>query len=504
MARKPPGRRQAGPIGDDAGLMNPPALPWRTLPADPSSGPAGGPAPAGRTRRQCLLQGAALLALPAAASAAPPAAVRRLAPDVLGPLPPLPLRERRLANGLQVVSLPTQGGATVSVQVWYRVGGKDDPAGRSGFAHLFEHLMFKRTRHMAAEMFDRLTEDVGGQNNAFTAEDMTAYQSEVPSNHLERLLWAEAERLAHLQVDQDSFDSERKVVIEELRERVLADPYGRLFNALPQQAFERHPYQRPVVGSETDLNAATLDDVRRFHATYYRPDNALLIVVGDFEPAQLDGWVDRYFGPLVTPAVAIPRVSVVEPPRKRDLRVVLRAPNVPLPALALVWKGPPARHPDAAALAVASALLSSGESSRLNEALVYQSQAAQAAGFASELHADAGLLAAYAVAASGQSLRKLEAALMAEITALARGPVRRAELDKVRTQLLTGALLSRQTPQGLADAIGRAVLVQGDARDVDRRTGRLQAVQAADVQRVLQRHVLQARRVTLDYVGSPA
>ena len=460
-------------------------------------------------RRHWLLHGAAAaatLALPARAVAAPHAAPHAAlpAPARLAPLPRLPLRERRLANGLQVVSLPTVGGATVSVQVWYRVGGKDDPEGRSGFAHLFEHMMFKRTRHMAPEMFDRLTEDVGGQNNAFTAEDMTAYQSEVPSNHLERLLWAEAERLANLQVDQASFDSERKVVIEELRQRVLADPYGRLFNALPQQAFERHPYQRPVIGSEADLNAATLDDVRRFHSTYYRPDNALLIVVGDFDPPQLDAWVDSYFGRLLTPAEPIPRVNITEPARQHDARVVVTAPNVPLPALALVWKGPPARHPDAAALAVASALLSSGESSRLNQALVYQAQSAQAAGFASDLHADAGMLAAYAVAASGQPLRRLEAALLAEIGALARGPLGRAELDKVRTQLLTGALLSRQTPQGLADAIGRAVLIDGDAREVDRRIGRLQAVQAVDVQRVLQRHVLSARRVTLDYVKAPA
>ncbi len=231
-------------------------------------------------------------AQPAQAQTAPAAAPAPTAPQE--PVQPprlnvnLPVqvpRQRTLANGLQVASLATGGGGTVSVQVWYRVGGKDDPVGRSGFAHLFEHLMFKRTKHMADEMFDRLTEDVGGQNNAFTAEDVTAYQSEVPANHLERILWAEAERMVHLQVDQANFESERKVVVEELRERVLADPYGRLFNALPGLAFERHPYRRPVIGSEADLNAATLDDVRRFHATYYRPDNAVLIVVGDFDAA---------------------------------------------------------------------------------------------------------------------------------------------------------------------------------------------------------------------------
>jgi zinc protease len=419
-------------------------------------------------------------------------------------LPPLPLRQRRLANGLQVISVADRSTASVSVQMWYRVGSKDDPVGRSGFAHLFEHMMFKRTEHMPNEMFDRLTEDVGGQNNAFTAEDMTVYQNEVPSNHLERLLWAEAERLAHLQVDQASFDSERKVVIEELRERVLADPYGRLFNAMPAYGFEVHPYRRPGIGNEAELNAATLDDVRRFHDTYYRPDNALLIVAGDFDPAQLDAWIDRYFGPLRTPSVPIPRVNVVEPPRARDIRAALTAPNVPLPAVALLWKGPAASHADAAALKVAAALLSSGDSSRLNEALVYRTQMAQTAGFSVDLYADAGQLAAYAIAASGRALAAVEAALLAQIRRLATGRIDAAELDKVRTQLLTSMLSSRQTPQGQADAIGQAVLLQGDAREADRLLLQVQAVQAGDVRRVLATHLLKARHVALEYTQGAA
>lgn len=442
-------------------------------------------------RRHCLLLGlASSLTLPAwAAAPAKPTALS---------LPPMPLRERRLANGLQVISVADRSSATVSVQVWYRVGGKDDPAGRSGFAHLFEHMMFKSTKHMPNEMFDRLTEDVGGNNNAFTAEDMTGYQNEVPSNHLERLLWAEAERLANLNVDQANLDSERAVVQEELRQRVLADPYGRLFNALSVEGFAQHPYKRPVVGSIEDLAAATLDDVRSFHSTYYRPDNAVLIVVGDFEAAQLDGWVDRYFGALSTPSSAIPRVTVREPERTAERRVALHGPNVPLPAVAVLWQGPNAAHPDAAALQVASALLSAGDSARLNEALVYRAQAAQAAAFAAELYADAGMLAAYAIAASGQRLDKLEAALLAEITRLANGPITAAELDKVRTQLLTAALVSRQTPQGKAGAIGKAVLLRGDAKDVNQELARLSAVSAADVHRVLTQ-MLKGKRVTVHY-----
>ncbi|WP_395702726.1 M16 family metallopeptidase [Aquabacterium sp.] len=452
-------------------------------------------------RRHCLA-----MALAASAGALPvgtAGAATRAAPTLPAPtpalsLPPMPLRERRLANGLQVISVADKASATVSVQVWYRVGGKDDPEGRSGFAHLFEHMMFKSTKHMPNEMFDRLTEDVGGNNNAFTAEDMTGYQNEIPSNHLERLLWAEAERMANLNVDQANFDSERAVVQEELRQRVLADPYGRLFNALPVENFALHPYRRPVVGSIEDLNAATLDDVRRFHDTYYRPDNAVLIVVGDFDPPQLDAWVDRYFGPLKTPEDAIPRVNIVEPERASDRRVALQGPNVPLPAVALLWQGPKAAAADAAALQVAAALLAAGESSRLNEALVYRAQSAQAAGFATELYADAGLLAAYAIAASGHPLAQLEAALLQEIGRLAQAGPSPAELDKVRTQLLTAALVGRETPQGKADAIGRAVLLRGDAQDANRALARLSAVSGADVQRVL-KQMLKGRRVTIEY-----
>lgn len=414
-------------------------------------------------------------------------------------LPPLAMSERTLANGLQVIGLPLPGAGNVAVQVWYRVGGKDDPPRRSGFAHLFEHIMFKRTKNLPNEAFDRLTEDVGGSNNAFTAADVTAYLNEVPANHLERLLWAEAERMGSLQVDQANFDSERDVVKEELREGVLADPYGRLMNALPGLGYLRHPYRRPPIGSIEDLDAATLADVQRFHATWYRPDNAVLIVAGGFDPADLTRWVDRHFGPLQRPAEPLPRLKVAEPRRTESRRVALTGPTVPLPALAILWQGPRAGAADAPALQVASALLSSGDSSRLNEALVYRAQVAQSAGFWTDLNAEAGMLAAYAVAASGKSLASLEAAMLAEIRRLAQRPIPQDELDKVRTQLLTSVVASRQTPGGQAEGVGWALVNYGDARQADGEIARLQAVTAADVQRVLRRHVLERPTVTVSY-----
>src|SRR6185312_15991369 len=211
-------------------------------------------------------------------------------------IPAIQYRERTLPNGLQVLSVEDHASPNVAVQMWYHVGSRDDPQGRSGFAHLFEHLMFKSTKHMHAEQFDRLTEDVGGANNASTGDDITNYYEVVPSNHLQTLLWAEAERLSNLNVDEANFTSERAVVEEEYRQSVLAQPYGKLFNAIDQYSYKVHPYKRRTIGSIPDLEAASLKDVIAFHDTYYRPDNATLIVAGDFDPKQLDAWVDQYFG----------------------------------------------------------------------------------------------------------------------------------------------------------------------------------------------------------------
>ena len=412
---------------------------------------------------------------------------------------PIAYTERTLANGLQVIAVPSRGSPTAAVQVWYRVGSKDDPAGRSGFAHLFEHLMFKGTRFLKSEQFDRLTEDVGGSNNAFTSNDMTAYQSIVPSNHLEVLLWAEAERMSNLDVNQANFVSERAVVEEEYRQRILASPYGRFSNAIAPAAYQVHPYKRTSIGRIDDLEAATLQDVVTFHSTYYRPDNATLVIAGDFDAQQLDAWVDKYFGALPRPATAVPRVSDDEPAWTSDRRVAVTGPRVPLDAIALVWLGPNSASADVPALQVAAALLSAGESSRLNQALVYREQIASDVGFDVDVRAGPGLLTATAIAASGKSLDELSRSLQVQLDRLANQPVSAAELAKIKTQVLTGALLLRQTPEGLASAVADAAVLAGNPAKVNSDLQALQAVTAQDVQRVVRRYVTSAHRVTVTY-----
>lgn len=418
------------------------------------------------------------------------------------PVPELQPRQRRLANGLQLLSLPMQDTATVAVQLFYRVGGKDDPPGRSGLAHLFEHLMFKGTRHMAAEQFDRLTEDVGGSNNAFTAEDMTVYHSQVPAQHLEALLWAEAERMAHLQVDQAGLDRERAVVREEYQQRVLADPYGRLFQAIPVYGFEHPGYRRPVIGSVEELEAATLADVQAFHAEHYRPDKALLVVVGAFDAASLDRWVDRYFGPIAAPERPAAPPALPQPRRTREALHRLAVPGLPQPAVLALWQGPRADSAELPALQLAQALLAEGEASRLNQSLVHEQRLAQSCGFELMLNAEAGLLAAHAISTGRSRPELLLERLSREVQRLAEEPIPPAQLERARALLLTQALLERETPEGRGLALGQALLLRGEAAAATGDLEQLQRIGAEAVQRVLRRHVLQGARVGLLYIDA--
>lgn len=418
---------------------------------------------------------------------------------------PLNIKERTLPNGLRVVSLRDVTSPTVSIHVWYNVGSKDDPKGRSGFAHMFEHMMFKSTRNMKSENMDRITEDVGGFNNASTYDDFTNYFEVVPSNYLETLLWAESDRMVNLNVDEANFKSERDVVKEEFRQRILANPYGMLFGQyIEKLSFKTHPYQRPGIGNLDELNAATPEDANSFYKTFYRPDNAVLIVVGNFEQAQFDSWTDKYFGRLSKPTGTIPRVSAVEPERTKEERHMTTAPNVPFPAVAITYLAPPSSSPDIPALEIAEKILSGGESSRLYQSLVYKQQIAQQAQFSSDIRVDRGLLYLLAIASEGKTADVLEKALLTELKLIQTKPVSASELAKAKNQLVTQTLQEREQNDGKASAIERAVAYYGDPRAVNSDIQKLQAVTAADVQRVMKKYFTDTNRVVIYYQGESA
>lgn len=417
--------------------------------------------------------------------------------------PPIAYKHRTLANGLEVYTVQDRSAPTVAIHVWYKVGSKNDPEGRSGFAHLFEHMMFKSTKNMPSEMMDRLTEDVGGFNNATTFDDATAYYEVVPSNYLETLLWAEADRLGTLNVDDANFKSERDVVKEEYRFRILAPPYGRMFYALTKNSFTKHPYKRPGIGSIEELDAATLEDVQAFHRTFYRPDNAILIVAGDFEQEQADAWIDKYFTPIAKPETEIPRVNVQEPAREAEKRITEYAPNVPLPAIAFSWLAPAASHPDAVALQIASTVLGEGESSRLNEKLV-RGEIAQEIYTESDTREDLGMFVVFAIMGSDHKPEEAEKVIRAEIASLAEKGPSAAELEKAKNLVITGALRERETSNGKGFTLGESIVLYRDADFVNTGLAKLQAVTPADVQRVVKKYLIEGKPLVLNYVDESA
>jgi zinc protease len=454
--------------------------------------------------RAFVLGTAFALAAPPALAAAPPLVLAADSPSAAAaasaPLAVAPIRfsQRTLPNGLRVVLAEDHRTPTVAIDVGYDVGGKSDPPGRSGFAHLFEHLMFKGTSNTQPESWDRLTEDVGGSNNAYTSYDITNYYETVPANHLERLLWAEADRMANLTVDEANFVTERKVVIGEYDQRVLASPYGMAFQ-LVNQAYAAHPYRRGVIGDPEQLNAASLADVRAFHTTFYRPDNAVLVIAGDFDPAQADAWVDRYFGPLRKPAAAIPRVTAVEPAQTQPRRVRYASKSAPLPGTLIAYHVPEARSPDTAVLGIIDALLANGASARLRTVLVDRDRVASQVSVISDERQQPGLFALWAIANAGKTPRDLEPALLAQVARLRDEDVPADELDKAKTLAVSDLVRSRQTHDNLAQALVRAAVIDGDPGAVNRDADAYGRVTAADVRRVARAYLTATNSTTIEY-----
>jgi zinc protease len=414
-------------------------------------------------------------------------------------LPKLAYSARTLENGARLYTIRDSAASTVTVATWYDVGQRDDPRGRGGFAHLFEHLMFKATRNLPDGVLPFVT-GMGGQSNATTLFDYTSYYVTAPADRLESLLWLEGERLRNLVVDEASFESERKVVGEELRQRILAQPYGRiLYTLLPAFTFGSHPYRRPIGGTIEDLDKATLADVRAFHEAYYRPDNAIFVISGNFDPALAKGWADRYLGSAARPPQAIPRDRAADTAPLTARTVDAYAPNVPLPALIFSWRAPNATDPDRAALTVIEALLTRGSAARLRRRLVDELQLASNISAFNLPARDGHAFALVVTLAKGGALAETEAALAAEIARLRDQPVSAEELRSVKNGILGAALFNRETVAGRAFELGEGVALTGDPSDADRQLHAVRALGPGRLQAVARRWLPDARRVTIRY-----
>ena len=426
-------------------------------------------------KRNRLWPALVLLALPLSAAAARAAALKVTPPQ-------LEAQQYQLANGLQVLLHEDHSVPVVAVEVWYHVGSKNERPGRSGFAHLFEHLMFKGSENLGPEEHKNFIAAIGGRYNATTDFDRTLYFQEFPGNYLERVLWMEADRMRSLDVSEANFHSERDVVKEERRLRVDNPPFGRLFEVVLANTFTTHPYRILPIGSIADLDAATIEDVREFHRIYYVPDNATLVISGDFSPAQLKGWVEKYFAPIAKGKDEIPRQIAQEPAQTAERRLSDYDSRTPLPAVMLTFHVPKEGDKDLYALEVASNILSSGQSSRLYRKMVYDQQISLQAGGQALILEDPGVFYFFSIMQQGHTVEEGEKSLEEEIDRLKTQPVSTAELEKSKNQLIAGLVFQRETVVDKADALGHAAVLLGDWRLANRQLAEYQKVTAADVQ----------------------
>ena len=447
--------------------------------------------------RTLLSAGTGLLAL---AAAQPALADDHSATKAMVTVPEISFTQWTLDNGLRVIAIPDETTGTVTTSLWYEIGSKLDPDGRSGFAHLFEHILSRKTENMPYNMIYGLTADVGGTRNASNGTDRTNYYEQVPAAYLETMLWTHRERMAFPVVDDEVFNRERDVVKEELRQRVLAPPYGRFSRfVIPENAYDVLPHRRPGIGSIEDLDSATLDDARAFYEAYYGPDTATLIVAGNFEMSQLRALVDEYFADIPRRKNPVDVTIVEREPDRTGPRVInSTAPNVPLPLVGTIWKLPGEAHPDMAAIEVMDAIMSRGDNSRMHKALIRTGKAVQAVHFA-QTSEEAGVLAQFAVINPQANMEDVSAILVAEREKMRDEPVTAAEIAEAKSELIASSLRRRETARGRAFALGESLVSTGDPYHADKRLAAISAVTANDVQRVAKKYYDPSQRTDITY-----
>ncbi len=437
-----------------------------------------------------------------------PAAAAPRAPKASGPsLPEVRFEKHELPNGLDVILHEDHALPVVAINVWYHAGSKNEKRGRTGFAHLFEHMMFQGSEHNPEDYIGEI-EKIGGDLNGTTTEDRTEYWENVPSNYLERGLWLEADRMGYLlpAMTQEKLDNQREVVKNERRQGIENQPYNKAYDLLPGLLYPSdHPYSWLVIGSMEDLGAASIGDVSEFFKTYYTPNNASLCIAGDFDPAEAKRLVEKFFAPI-PPGPPLDRITAWAPALPGVKRALVED-NVNLPKTFMVWHAPPLFAAGDAELDLFASALAAGKTSRLYKSLVYEREIAQ------EIHAYVdsreigGLFTIEATAREGHTLDELEAAIDEELRRALDGGMRADELARAKTTYEAGFVRGLERIGGFtgrAGALNRYNTYLGDPGRVEWDLARYTRATAADVTRAAREHIDLGRRAILRVVPQGA
>lgn len=397
-----------------------------------------------------------------------------------------------LENGLQIILIANHRAPVITQMVWYRAGAVDELPGKTGLAHFLEHLMFKGSDNVASGAFSKQVRALGGNDNAFTTQDVTTYHQSIAVAHLETVMRMEADRMTSILLPEDEFEAERQVVLEERRQRTENDPRAHLFEQMRHALFPGHPYGAPVIGWEQDIKALTLDDARDWHQRWYTPNNAILVVSGDITMAELEPLAVQYYGAIPrrdVPATTLPPVTSFP----GETRITLRDPRVHQDQLVRLYRVPGVMQhkQDSLALEVLQEILSGGASTRLYKSLVYEQKIATGAnlGLQNQVR-DTGTLSISLVPASGIALERLETAFEAEIALLVRDGVTETELAEAKTRMKDSAAFARDSLTGPARIIGGALSIGLTLDDVEYWTYDIDAVTAEQIRAVAGKYLL--------------
>jgi zinc protease len=408
----------------------------------------------------------------------------------------LDIKESRLDNGLEVLILEDHAVPLVTVQVWYRVGSRNERPGITGISHFLEHLMFKGTPKYGPGLYTQLIQRYGGTQNAFTSYDVTAYYSVLPSSRLELALDLEADRMAHLLLDPQEIKAEREVVKEERRLRENS-PTGPMYEVLGALAYKAHPYQWPTIGWMSDIESITRGELEAHYKTYYVPNNATVIIVGDVDISQTMAAVRRHFEPIPQ-GPPPPPVRPPEPPQLGEHRAEIPRPTA-LAALSVAYHIPSFDHADALPLEVLGQILSQGQSSRLYRDLVYQRQIATSISANADFRIDPGLFIIVSMVQGGKSPAEVEAAIYEQIEQVTAESIADRELEKAINQALSGFVFRQDSIQQQAFTIGSFHILQS-YKVINAYIERLRGVTKQDVARVARTYLGKTNRTVVTII----
>ena len=402
----------------------------------------------------------------------------------------------RLQNGLRVVISEDHSAPVFAISVNYDVGSRNERMGRTGFAHLFEHMMFKGSKNVGSGEHFVLVLNTGGDMNGTTNKDRTEYFERLPSNQLDLALFLEADRMRSLDITPQNLDNQRQAVQEERRLRVDNSPYGRTDEVISELAYQNFAYAHSTIGSMEDLNAATVEDVQAFFETYYAPNNAVLVIVGDVKTRDALAKVRKYFAAIPSQPLP-PGVDMTEPQQTEERRALIQDVLARLTRLDMVYHMPPALTPDADALSVLASVLSEGRSSRLYEAIVRQKQLALNVGASTTNARGPGLFALGGILVPGKSFEDLRAAIDQEIERVKTGPIEPWELDKARNGAKRAVVNTLTSTLQRARSMAQYALFYDSPGLINSRYERVEAITAADLQRVAKQYLVKTNRTVV-------